>query len=787
MLDLLECGKGKLDDPIIMTWALRRYQHARVQSPELCRSMEEAWFDDLTLRRWIDAEDDDVLTTLFHILPAKQFSNLKPTVVERWKTWSGPLAHHATPVLLESPLEDVIQLFVKHIEGGLLDANKTLAVVDSLVSLPQSVGLELLRDITRSVSDLDGGNFLKKVLLEALLRPTAELDLSGLVSLTKMCVPAWDVGEDGARRLLEAVCSALFGSKALFENAMHLKGGESAQTFRSLQPLFIGGAPLEECDRILKKSDPWLDALGLLKKHRTVSAAAPVAFSVMDVIRSMDGVEDGDMACFAAVAALSTSECDEIDPDKLSVEEVLDVITLDLSENRHFKVLMERLRSFESKNVAVFVSQRMPMVMDAWGGVHLANLAGELRLIDAIPILIDCLGRERGDFLCDAAQGALVQMGEPAQLALIAQWDELDSSQKIFGRGVLEQIGGQHASAFAIERFQELFIDDIEGWCGLAEAAPDERAIDLLEPEVRRKQPLIDKTFYRLCVLTGRGHENLEDIRGRVMENRCRFRDRLSAFTTGDFRGLHDTVTLALKCERCGDVNRYEVTDIVVGTSASTPPFFIGDEFPCASCGEWPDFELTTDAVLGLMATMMMSTAEEAADHEQKGPLRFMDVNYRWEQRPAPEVMAELKAAVASDPDSINDHLRLGRMQYLFNRPKRAAECYGRVLEMEPDSMEAGLGLANVLAGTGKQEDAYDRLCTMLERKGKWRFFRVDELPPAGLGADFAGLYNELQTALGIHDRPLLHTSFLGSNRKVGRNAPCPCGSGKKYKKCCLK
>jgi uncharacterized protein YecA (UPF0149 family) len=25
------------------------------------------------------------------------------------------------------------------------------------------------------------------------------------------------------------------------------------------------------------------------------------------------------------------------------------------------------------------------------------------------------------------------------------------------------------------------------------------------------------------------------------------------------------------------------------------------------------------------------------------------------------------------------------------------------------------------------------------------------------------------------------------SKEKVGRNAPCPCGSGKKYKKCCLK
>ncbi len=26
-----------------------------------------------------------------------------------------------------------------------------------------------------------------------------------------------------------------------------------------------------------------------------------------------------------------------------------------------------------------------------------------------------------------------------------------------------------------------------------------------------------------------------------------------------------------------------------------------------------------------------------------------------------------------------------------------------------------------------------------------------------------------------------------GGRRKVGRNEPCPCGSGKKYKKCCLR
>lgn len=39
---------------------------------------------------------------------------------------------------------------------------------------------------------------------------------------------------------------------------------------------------------------------------------------------------------------------------------------------------------------------------------------------------------------------------------------------------------------------------------------------------------------------------------------------------------------------------------------------------------------------------------------------------------------------------------------------------------------------------------------------------------------------------LTIFDRKLPEP-FRNENKKIGRNAPCPCGSGKKYKKCCLK
>jgi uncharacterized protein YchJ len=30
------------------------------------------------------------------------------------------------------------------------------------------------------------------------------------------------------------------------------------------------------------------------------------------------------------------------------------------------------------------------------------------------------------------------------------------------------------------------------------------------------------------------------------------------------------------------------------------------------------------------------------------------------------------------------------------------------------------------------------------------------------------------------------HTPIINPNKTVGRNDPCPCGSGKKYKNCCL-
>ena len=97
MTDLISLAKGKLNDPILMEWALRHYQDAQAGTPQRREAMEQDWFDDLTLRRWLDSDDQAMLARLFSQLPADRFASLGPSIGARWGQWGGNLACSAAP------------------------------------------------------------------------------------------------------------------------------------------------------------------------------------------------------------------------------------------------------------------------------------------------------------------------------------------------------------------------------------------------------------------------------------------------------------------------------------------------------------------------------------------------------------------------------------------------------------------------------------------------------------------------------------------------------------------
>ena len=205
-------------------------------------------------------------------------------------------------------------------------------------------------------------------------------------------------------------------------------------------------------------------------------------------------------------------------------------------------------------------------------------------------------------------------------------------------------------------------------------------------------------------------------------------------------------------------------------------PHLLADEFPCASCGEWSDFEFTVEANMAVTAGLIALLGQQESGEKVSSPVHFTNVTAQGEELPAPELLARLKSEAKDNPEGIVENLRLGRSLFLFNRPQAAKRCYERVISNEPDSMEAGFGLARILADTDNKKDAYNMVRGLLDKKDAWKFFRLDEMPTSLLSSEFAKLHNELVRDLGVQNKPLLHERFMGSSKKVGRNDPCPCG-----------
>jgi len=251
---------------------------------------------------------------------------------------------------------------------------------------------------------------------------------------------------------------------------------------------------------------------------------------------------------------------------------------------------------------------------------------------------------------------------------------------------------------------------------------------------------------------------------------------------------VEDTINVPLKCEICNDVNHYEVENIIIGSDTARTPFFIKDEFPCVSCGDWPKFEHTSQTGMVVMAATMMMSLGAAEKSTRMGVFSDLGVLYRGDERKLPDVIEELEEALEDDPNSIEDNLRMARVQYTFDRPHAAGRYYGRAAKLMPHSIEAITGLAKAMSDTGNPETAFEMLCVMRDDKDQWRYFREDELTHKMIADEFLDLYRTLRKQLDHNDQPVLLPSFFKqAKRKVGRNDPCPCGSGKKYKKCCLR
>lgn len=170
---------------------------------------------------------------------------------------------------------------------------------------------------------------------------------------------------------------------------------------------------------------------------------------------------------------------------------------------------------------------------------------------------------------------------------------------------------------------------------------------------------------------------------------------------------------------------------------------------------------------------------EEVNDYVKSDMIEVMGQLYLDGALPKEELESRIKEIVYSETD-LGDFFYSGLADTI---------CRCHMIDMLPEIQHLyRRGLIDEMA-IGPYEDCVDRMfqypdyekyickkpISASELKG-WAMFEKDDAGKKAEKKEFENFLRELQRGM----------NKTGKKKKIGRNDPCPCGSGKKYKHCCL-
>jgi tetratricopeptide (TPR) repeat protein len=425
-----------------------------------------------------------------------------------------------------------------------------------------------------------------------------------------------------------------------------------------------------------------------------------------------------------------------------------------------------------------------------------ADLLGVWRAEAAVPGLIGALGDRDDEELASAAADALAAIGGPAVDALTARLGSTEDPV------VLEEcleiclsLPSWRVVRAICQRFEALFIHVPEKLSRIVQRIGAREFLDPLGRELREGETEAEGAFAFLCTLHKVSDPRLGGIRGRQAE-RVR---RLADLTEEAAAREGGSIEVALRCTGCQRTYTFTVREVYVDPEApeeEPPQFFIKDPIRCKGCGRVDEYTIPGRTQLQLMAELdllMDRMEEEGADAVPRGPIRFLRMGLSDGRRMSPrEARRDYESRLATrpgDPDLLIGYANI--LRFLGER-EQAEVALRRTIELDPTAVDAHATLGQLAEEQGDlvSAEGHYRRCMELGRRG--RFYRVKDRRAFLEWIDEALLHIRGELAARPPEpipaqarlETLVRQDLAGP--RVGRNDPCPCGSGKKFKKCCL-
>ncbi len=421
------------------------------------------------------------------------------------------------------------------------------------------------------------------------------------------------------------------------------------------------------------------------------------------------------------------------------------------------------------------------------------ELAGRLKADTLVEALLAIPIGEHGDEDCDVAvEHALLTSGELYFDRIDRQWDQLNPDQLMRTLQIAAKALGQRARQCVETHFDHFWRLDREA---LLAACPM-LGVDCrkqLEPFVNKNQPLVDQTWLLLSLLNG---DHSDTVAALLYAHKASEEERQSwldatLIPEAPLDAMPSHIDIDLTCSECGETFAYRLERIWLNPEEKGD-YYPAQELQCLGCNHRADFSFSGQGLYTIgMHALELNMAASQSDFEallEKSPFEILPrvVSYGPERRIGDAVDA-WREEIFQQPEAPLPLFELGNIYVNIDHRIKARQCFENVIALAPDAIEAYLMLAQMAIDKEDYEDAREQLERGRAYLEQPRLLMADDVsrdPLVSFYRTFAERLAEpepnLSDLFSVAEPPQLR------KEKIGRNDPCPCGSGKKYKHCCL-
>ena len=756
-------------------------------------------------------QDQDVLLEALNYLEGYPEQRFKDLVLKAFEKHTGTVGNRCSVILGKLKDERLIPAYERKIEEKTTDSDGRIWMTIALGELGTDKARKILRDLLPDITE-DTDPHLIDVLISSLLKAQEDIavpleaytrvyrkrGMEILYPLTAIC-GSWYALED----LKTGGKKRLFGGKlppVMQESLDYVK----RNNFPSLTKELRQALSEQDYRQVIETAWQWLEKSiddkgeGIREQLSLRSDLPPsINYQVLrafkDFLRSgpEDSFKDIAMATVVILARfielknLWGLKIEEVDAPNLFPILFADRDTVPMDE----ALIEKALAIYEPQIIFDHCLQEMKGHPDSYGIGRVLKLLGKLKDPRAIPYLVPFLARPGDVLVQEECIEALVQIGSPTIVYLEKNFNQFSADQLSEFLFALRDIPEEKTANFLLAHWDKLWSMGKESFLDALEGIASRRFIEPLRKELREGEGRDEEVFYLLCHLHGVDDALLPQIENNLAARKKETEKTLEGWRQNSSLALRqNAVKVELKCLRCGKPYLYEVENIYLTPGKKVKPM-ITDKIVCKNCRAINQYEITAKGHLSITSHMILTAAlmEEERLKPGEGPIQLADAGLMDGRRMSMgRVLEFYKTEIQKSPQ--DPALRIGYGNALLKKgmEDEAVRQYKEGLRLDPLAVEAYACLGEFEADKGNLSAAYEYFRKAGEQIHAGHYYRTEEIDQ--LKEAVIVKLEGLEKLLGKtgEEVPTLPSAGIIKAEKIGRNAPCPCGSGKKYKKCCL-